>query len=97
MALTKAKFCVIPWLSFVSLGAFATKPSTALAVRGKHLNFRHEGLRETRCISCAGSPRRVLSMLGSLERWSGVVLPVVPSHPPEIFVGVRYSTYCDRH
>ena len=34
-------------------------------------------------------------MLGSLERCNGVVLPVVPSHPPEIFVGVRYSTYCD--
>ena len=52
-------------------------------------------IRETRWISCAGSPRRVLSMLGSLERWSGVVLPVVPSHPPEILVGVSYSTYCD--
>ena len=51
--------------------------------------------RETRWISGAGSPWRVLSMLGSLERWSGVVLPVVPSHPPEILVGVSYSTYCD--
>ena len=34
-------------------------------------------------------------MLGSLERWSGVVLPVVPSHPPEILAGARHSTYCD--
>ena len=52
-------------------------------------------VKETRWISCGGSPRRVLSMLGSLERWGGVVLPVVPSHPPEILAGARYSTYCD--
>ena len=52
-------------------------------------------VRETRWISGAGSPWRVLSVLGSLERWSGVVLPVVPSHTPEIFVGLRYFTYCD--
>ena len=70
-------------------GEHAARPAHLFGGRGR------TRVKETRWISCAGSPRRVLSMLGSLERWGGVVLPVVPSHPPEILAGARYSTYCD--